>query len=136
MRRVKQLAALTKSERLLLLRVLFIVGAARVSLWLLPIAVARKVVLSAAAFAYETSIDQSIWAVKVASRYVPHATCLTQALAVQALLACAGRESRVEIGVAKDSEKFEAHAWVVCGNRIVIGGPNVARYSRLATWAI
>ena len=136
MRRLKQLAALTNSERLLLLRVLFVVGVARVSLWLLPIAVARKVVMSAAAFADETSIDQSIWAVKVVSRYVPCATCLTQALAVQALLIRAGHESSLEIGVAKDSGKFEAHAWVVCGNRIVIGGPNVARYSRLATWAI
>jgi hypothetical protein len=136
MRRLKRLATLTNAERLLLLRVLFVVWVARVSLWLLPTAMARRVVKHAAALAHSTSMDESIWAVKVVSRFVPCGTCLTQALAAQALLSRAGRESHVEIGVAKDSGKFEAHAWVVCGNRIVIGGPNVERYSRLATWAI
>jgi hypothetical protein len=136
MRRLKRLARLTNVERLLLLRVWFVVWVARVSLWLLPTPMVRKVVKHTASIAHETSIERSIWAIKVMSRYVLRATCLTQALAAQALLARAGRESHVEIGVAKDSGKFEAHAWVVCGTQIVIGGPNVERYSRLASWAV
>jgi transglutaminase superfamily protein len=136
MRRLKRLAMLTNVERLLLLRVWLVVWVARVSLWLMPTPIVRNVVRQAASVAHETSIEQSVWAVKVVSRYVLRATCLTQALAAQALLARAGRESLVEIGVAKNSGKFEAHAWVVCGNQIVIGGPNVERYSRLATWAV
>ena len=136
MRRLKRLAGLTNGERLLLLRALVVVGVARASLWLLPVAAARRVVMTTAAVADKASAEQSVWAVKAVSRYLPRATCLTQALAVQALLARVGHESRVEIGVAKDSGKFEAHAWVTCGDRIVIGGPDVARYSRLTTWAL
>jgi hypothetical protein len=77
-------------------------------------------------------IERFVWAVKVVSRYVPRASCLTQAVAVQALLARAGHESSIEIGVAKDTaQQFQAHAWVVCDNKIVLGGPNVAGYARL-----
>src|SRR5437868_6008332 len=93
MRRLKRLAALTNCQRLLLLRVLFIVAVTRLSLWLLPIAISRKVVMSASGLRCKTSVDQCIWAVKIVSRCVPRATCLTQAIAAQALLARAGRES-------------------------------------------
>ena len=135
MRRLKRFAQISWTERLLLLRALFIIAAARASLWLLPVAAARRLVMAATAFTgHEGCTALCVWAVKVASRYVPRATCLTQAVAVQALLAQAGRDSHVEIGVAKDAGKFEAHAWVVCGDRIVIGGPDVSRYSRLTTW--
>jgi hypothetical protein len=66
---------------------------------------------------------------------VPGATCLTQALAAQVLLAQSGYHSRIEIGVTKDDERhFRAHAWVVCGNEIVIGGAEVDRYVPLAAW--
>ena len=39
----------------------------------------------------------------VVSRYLPGATCLTQALAAQALLTQSGFPSQVEIGVAKET---------------------------------
>src|SRR5262249_47598455 len=112
MRRLKRFARLSRSERSLFFRALLVVGVARASLWLLPLATARRIVMAAAAIAARPSPEQSVWAVRVAGRYVPGATCLTQALAVQALLARIGHESQVEIGVAKDAEKFEAHAWV------------------------
>ena len=48
------------------------------------------------------SLEQMVWAVTVVSRYLPGATCLTQALAAQALLTQSGFPSQVEIGVAKD----------------------------------
>lgn len=80
-------------------------------------------------------IDRIIWAIRAASRYIPRATCLTQALAAQELLSRAGHPSRVEIGVAKNEDrKFAAHAWVTCGNRIVIGGPETTRYAPLLSW--
>ena len=136
MRRLKRFVRLTNSERLLLLRALCAVGAARASLWLRPNplppgegAAKRRV------RANPLSPEHYAWAVSVASRYVPKATCLTQALALQKLLVEAGHQSRVEIGVAKNTGKFEAHAWLVCGDQIVIGGPNVDRYSRLTTSA-
>src|SRR5437867_10234521 len=135
MRRLKRFAEISWTERWLLLRALFIIVVARASLWLLPVAAARRLVTAATAVrGHEGCTAQCVWAVKIASRYVPRATCLIQALAVQSLLAQAGRDAHIELGVAKDAGKFEAHAWVVCGDRIVIGGPDVSRYSRLTTW--
>jgi hypothetical protein len=73
--------------------------------------------------------------VRAASRYVPHATCLTQALAGQRVLAASGYESRVEIGVSKDEHRrFRAHAWVVCSGDIVIGHEEANQYVPIAAW--
>ena len=132
MRRLKRLASLTIRERSLLRRALLVVSITRVALWIVPVAAARRIAARAAAPAGNAiAVDRVAWAVKAASRYVPGATCLTQALAAQALLKSSGHESRVEIGVVREAGKFEAHAWVVCRDQIVVGGPAVARYVRL-----
>jgi hypothetical protein len=144
MRRLKRFAELTNVERLLLLRAFCIVAAARVALWSLPVKTARRAISIIAgvtlAAVYDTrtinsevSVERFVWAVKVVSRCIPRATCLTQAVAIQPLLARAGHASRLEIGVAKDAGDFQAHAWVVCDGRVIIGGPDVTRYSRLMT---
>jgi len=135
MRRLKRLAGLTREERLLLLRGLLVVGVTRLALWMLPLAIARRVIPITARVREAIPVERLVWAVKVASRCVPQATCLTQALAVQALLASAGYASSIEIGVTKDTaRRFEAHAWVICGSQIVIGGPEVSSYVRLTSW--
>lgn len=84
-------------------------------------------------------MEQVVWAVRVASRYLPGATCLTQALAAQALLTHSGFPAQVEIGVAKDSDEekvrqFRAHAWVVCHGQVVLGGQPGPRYNSLTVW--
>ena len=135
MGKLKRFARLTMAERLLLIRVLLVVGVARATLWLLPIEAARKAVARAAVGTAGQSQERLVWAVRVASRYLPHATCLTQALAAQALLAHSGYPSQVEIGVTKDeSRRFHAHAWVVCQGQVVLGGQQVERYNSLMTW--
>jgi hypothetical protein len=135
MRKLKRFARLTMAERLILIRALLVVGVARASLWLLPIEAARKAVARAAAGTAGHSQERLLWAVRVASRYLPRATCLTQALAAQALLARSGYPSQVEIGVTKDeSRRFQAHAWVVCQGQVVLGGQQVERYNPLMTW--
>src|ERR1051326_5350972 len=135
MRRLKRLAGLTRGKRRLLLRALVVVGVTRLSLWMLPLPIARRIVAKTARTGGETPVENLVWAVKVASLCVPQATCLTQAVAVQALLARAGHESRIEIGVTKDARRqFQAHAWVITGNQVVIGGPEITRYARLTSW--
>lgn len=63
------------------------------------------------------------WAITRAARFVPGASCLTQALSLQVLLARRGLGSRLCIGVRKGGQKsFEAHAWVERGGRVLIGG--------------
>lgn len=53
---------------------------------------------------------------------VPGASCLTQALALEWLLARAGHGCELLVGVRRDEEgRFVAHAWVTCNDRIVLG---------------
>jgi hypothetical protein len=74
------------------------------------------------------------WAVAAASRRVPRATCLTQALALQTLFAREGYESDLHIGVARTGEgRLEAHAWLESEGQIVIGGGGVERFTPLAS---
>jgi hypothetical protein len=137
MRRLKRFREISNSERLLLLRALLMVAVARACLWLLPADAARRFVALWAlclTARFSTTVERLTWAVRIASQYIPKATCLTQAVALQALLTRAGHEARIEIGVARAESGFEAHAWVSCGDQVVIGGPDVTRYERLTTW--
>jgi hypothetical protein len=133
---LKQFAALSSQDRLLLLRALLLVGAIRAGLCLLPFRVVQRLTDKAGRRASTIhSAGRCIWAVRAASRRVPAATCLTQALAAQVLLTQSGYDSRIEIGVSKDEHRsFRAHAWVVCGNEIVLGAADVDRYVPLAAW--
>lgn len=61
--------------------------------------------------------------VDVASRYVPAATCLAQALTAQVLLARRGCLGQLRIGVAKNQDRqLRAHAWLECDGEVVVGG--------------
>jgi len=59
----------------------------------------------------EPTTEQLAWDVGVVSRYVPRATCLTQALAGQVLLERYGYPVLVHVGVTKEEGKgtFQAH---------------------------
>jgi hypothetical protein len=62
-------------------------------------------------------------AVSFASRVVPKASCLTQALALRWMLNRRGIASTLRFGVARpDGQKLAAHAWLECDGRIIIGG--------------
>ena len=55
---------------------------------------------------------------------MPHATCLTHALAGQILLARYGYPAVINVGVAKpetDMKSFQSHAWLECDGQVIIG---------------
>jgi Transglutaminase-like superfamily len=139
MRRLKRFAQLSGAEKRILIRVWFVVGMVRAALCVLPAGAARRVAARAATGA-TGSVEQLMWAVEIASRYLPGATCLTQALTAQALLTQAGFPSQVEIGVAKDKNKDKddhrllAHAWVVCYGQVVLGGQQPNHYNSMIVW--
>src|SRR5262245_45904542 len=116
MRQIGKLLSLTSRERLLLARTTLVVLVVRVALWTLPLAYVcrsfsrrRTAAPHLAAF----SVRGLAWAIGVAAHRIPCATCLTQALALQYLLARTGRESCVRIGVAKKATGgLESHAWI------------------------
>jgi hypothetical protein len=70
------------------------------------------------------------WAVRAVSRYVPGATCLTQALAARSLLAAEGRSSRLQLGMALIDGRPQAHAWLESEGAIVIGGEGHTQFAQ------
>ena len=69
---------------------------------------------------------------RVAKRLPSRTDCLVQALAGQSWLAAEGIGSQIRFGVQPNGrQQFEAHAWLVCQNRILTGGDVAARYAPL-----
>jgi hypothetical protein len=79
--------------------------------------------------------DEIAWAVKAASVRIPGATnCLVRALALKYLLNLFGHESRLRIGAGHPEDgRFEAHAWVESGGRILIGEFDRGHYAPFPT---
>jgi hypothetical protein len=74
-------------------------------------------------------------AVRRASRVVPGATCLAQALALRRLLFRYGHASTVHIGVTTADGLFSAHAWVESeGMALLCAAAERERYAPLLTW--
>jgi hypothetical protein len=81
------------------------------------------------------TVEQLEWAVQWASRVVPRATCLTQALALNHLLRREGHACTVQIGANSDGGRFTAHAWVECnGVPLLSSASEIGRYSRFPAW--
>lgn len=61
------------------------------------------------------------------ARFVPGASCLTQALALRIFLAWQGHRTTIEIGVVRETGTgiLAAHAWVTCGGHVVLGNSQV-----------
>jgi Transglutaminase-like superfamily len=107
----------------------------RIALWLLPWS--RVAVMTAPPPAPHPgfSVARLERAIRAASRCVPCASCLTQALALNRLLANNGHPSTVLIGVAKENGRFAAHAWVEWSGGLLLSSPaEVTQYSRCLTW--
>jgi Transglutaminase-like superfamily len=125
-------------ELYVLLLAAILLCAARLALWILSFAKLRRVVTSLTHPRFRSphrySADQLSWAVRSVCPYVPHATCLTQALALHILLRREGLQSSIRIGVSKDADHFEAHAWVESHGRVVIGDFGLARYNPMMIW--
>ena len=112
-----------------------LVTVARVALWCVPFRWLRPAVIAISQKRSRTpgrqTIKQLSWAVSGVSRYVPRATCLTQALALHVLVRRAGLESRLCVGVAKDGSELESHAWVESEGKVCIGGGNIDRFATI-----
>ena len=138
MRPLCRFLCLPPGERRLLIEALTAVSFVRLGLTALPFRIFRKYVLDCSrarpnsATAGQVTAGTVVWAVTVASRYVPMATCLTQALASQMILARHGYSTELRIGVTKDAHgSFGAHAWLELKGRVVIGDVDLANYTPL-----
>lgn len=127
-----KLLALPAAERRLLLAAAGLLAAVRVGLWTLPFRSVYGAVRSRGPSARRAGMpcaERIVWAVEVAARRLPRATCLVRALAAQALLARHGHASELRLGVARGAGRaFEAHAWLEANGQILIGGATRERY--------
>ncbi len=141
MKRLRRYFSLSAAERGLLCRAAFLVGAIRIALWIMPFKSLRRMLAWKMAGERKAparprwSSERITWAVLAASRYVPNATCLAQALAAQLLLDREGYPTRLRIGARRDEEGFQAHAWVESEGKTVVGGLKTARYTELMALA-
>ncbi|MDX8466502.1 lasso peptide biosynthesis B2 protein [Mesorhizobium sp. VK23B] len=125
MRNWPRVLSLSGPEMLFLAHCLAVVGVVRLGLTFSSYNRVRRLVtrLEAGDDADIADLRRVAWGVAAAARFVPGASCLTQALAGQYLLARQGNASKIRIGVERDTgAELKAHAWLVSGNHIVLGG--------------
>lgn len=126
---IRKFLSLPPKERMLLIRALLLVAAVRLGLWVIPFSRLQRLVLWMAAKpgrdrAEIFSTEKLAWAIEMASRFVPKATCLTQAMAAKILFGIYGCDSLLKIGVARGEDgRMLAHAWLESRGRAVVGVP-------------
>ncbi len=138
MARIRKLWRLAPADRSLLVEAILWLGATRLALWLLPFRVVRRLLARTARSPWQRrgskpSVERIVWAVSLAQRVVPYASCLPQALAAEALLLRNGYPADLRIGVVRTAAgRLSAHAWVETGGRVVMGGlRDLTRYAPL-----
>ncbi len=137
MRQLRRFLALPAADRRALARALVAVAAVRFALSVLPFRVLRPVIarITARPFGPGASAEDTqrvAWAVAAASARIPRATCLTQALAAQVLLARLGEHSDLRLGVARDpGAPALAHAWLEHRGRVLVGDGWLEQYMPL-----
>ena len=136
--RAQTLLQLTARECGLIVVALPIVAVVRLALWILPsrliLRFLSRLSASRSAETSHGSVAPSAipWAVEAASRAVPRATCLTQAVAAKLLLRLSGEDAQFCLGVAYTSEgALRAHAWLERDGRAILGGAGVKSMVRL-----
>ena len=128
MKKLFKVFLLPYRKKKLLGQSLFLVWVIRISLWLFPFRWLNEWLSRFDKFVPDNRqanwivINSVVRSVRACSRFVPYASCLTQALAAQTLLRLRGQDSMLKIGVDKDENgKLMAHAWIEVDGKIIIG---------------
>jgi hypothetical protein len=137
MSRARRVVGCVTTDRGMLISALVLLSATRVGLWVLPVrtvarCLGRLVPGRAGRVADPSLADRVAGAVARASRVVPGATCLPQALVAQALLGRHGLATRLRIGVVRDAgQELRGHAWLEGQDGIVVGKDSAGQWSPL-----
>lgn len=115
------------TKKKLILHCFSLLWAFRICLWILPFRWVNQ------KFGNNTGHhrnDRAEWAkvieiaetIRACSKYVPAATCLTQAFAARSVLRHYGQHSEITIGVNNQAEAgFKAHAWISLYGKVIVG---------------
>jgi Transglutaminase-like superfamily len=121
--RLQKFLSLEPADQRILIYAFCLVVFARLVLWVIPFTVINRRLASPVrprTLSPRRDVDYFMSAIERTSRYVPGATCLTQALAARLLLARSGFDATLRFGARRnESGGFEAHAWVESNGKIV-----------------
>ncbi|HTW95508.1 MAG TPA: lasso peptide biosynthesis B2 protein [Tepidisphaeraceae bacterium] len=134
MRRLHKFFSLPPQDQRLFIEAFSWLMAVRVGMWMMPFPVLRRCVVRLAhpQPRQRSSVDRLAGSIDIASRYVPHATCLAKAMAGQILLTRHGHMPTLQIGVKRDAAgKFQAHAWLEHHGAIIGGLNDLHTYAKL-----
>jgi len=77
-------------------------------------------------------VDRVSWAIEmISSKQWMNTSALPRALAAHAMLRRRGIGSRLCLGVAHERGGLVSHAWIELGHKIILGGAETARFTRL-----
>ena len=131
-----KLLEMSGRERILLLEATLVLGAVRLALAFAPLRSVRRVLLRistalANAGAAEGP-ERVVTAVMRASRSLPGATCLSQALTLEMLLRRRRQSAQLRIGFSRVGRRgLEGHAWVESEGRTLMAGVGHAAFAAL-----
>ncbi len=137
MQRLRKFLAVPRTDQLMLLKAVVVLGAVRLTLRFakFPVAdrlfrISRRHSSTAVALAPEALA----WSVATAGRIVPAGGhCLSQAMALQILMARQGMHATIRYGVQQiPGVPLAAHAWLEYQGRLLIGANNLDRFVELA----
>jgi Transglutaminase-like superfamily len=78
-----------------------------------------------------SSPEHAVWIVKTVARFVPGATCLTQALVTEILYAFRGDAAQTCFGISRHERRLQAHAWVESGGKVILGAAEDGKFTPL-----
>ena len=123
------------TEKKLLIEAALTIIAVRVALMTIPFAVVARWIKGSGVAdslrAPSRSVSTIDWAVHATSRRIPGSSCLCCALTAQRLLRAAGIESNLRLGVAKNEQQFQAHAWLENASGVIFGSDQQTSYAPL-----
>ena len=135
MNRLRSWLRMSGAERRSVLAAGLVVAGVRALLWVFPYRAVVRLIDATAMPPRGRPPAPSATAERIAkdvarvARVVPRATCLVQALAGEWLIVRAGAPVALQFGVTLGERGLEAHAWLVSGDRIILGAEEAARFS-------
>jgi Transglutaminase-like superfamily len=132
----------TFKEYLLLIEAWFFLALARAILIVMPfkriaplLGKMNNIELSSQSREYTTILHHIKVGILRASRFSPWRTkCFEQAIAGKAMLRMRHISSLLYLGAYKDPvNQLKAHAWLIAGDIVVTGGPNIEQYT-VVSW--
>lgn len=134
--KLRRFSELSIADKWLFLRAVFWLAVARIELAKAPL---ERLATGSAQFVQKVPDPELLhrigFAVAAASANVPwRSDCFPQALAARSLLARYGYPAAIHLGVERTGEtELAGHAWVTCGDVIVVGGEELDRYTEMSS---